>query len=137
MVEKQFHDISINIATAGEWLCGSHQKWDISGGIAKKIRSQNEKNQIRNNRKKSINRASSSLLCLCFRIQTQIYILRLNIQTNGQYLQTNSGVNTIKVHCSEYWWTYLFRRRTETTIPTMLTRRSWYLYLERNCSQRF
>ena len=61
MVEKQFHDISINIATAGEWHCGSHQKWDISGGIAK-----NEKNQIRNNRKKSIKRTSSSFVVLMF-----------------------------------------------------------------------
>ena len=62
-----------------------------------------KKTKLETIEKKASTEPQVVLLCLCFRIQTQIYILRLNIQTNGQYLQTNSRVNTIKVHCSEYW----------------------------------
>ena len=60
----------------------------------------------------------------------------LHISSIINWSLTNWWCNTVKTHNSHYQWTYLFRRRTQAAIPTMLLQRPRYPYPERNCSQR-
>ena len=94
------------------------------------------KNRIKNNRKKRHQHNLKQFVVL-MSYKNKFTNRAWTIKQIDKYLQTNSRGNIVKIYTSEYRWTFLFRRWTQATIPTMLLQRSRYLYPKRNCSQRF
>ena len=86
----------------------SHQRWEILGRIfQRKVSRVKEKKRIRDNGKNGIKRIPSSLVCLCLRIQTQIYIFHWLNQTNGQISFTTWWSATVKTYTNHYQGTCL------------------------------